>query len=240
MSPRQEDYSPKQLFNMAIMAAAWNDPDRAKARLQGAINGGISITGKVAKKLVVEAIQSGKITNPGVTLLQETGFPLDTVLQNGDTLLHVAARNQPNDVLIRRLREAGLDPNLQNKAGDTPLHLARDEPTITALTLPLSVQEHGKNKVLEGCDPNIPNKQGKTPASIILDADRGGSLSALRLAGAYHKDLYPLNADELKALTEKQRKSYLCALDAKGEVPGKFAGKYAKRRASGAKQAARQ
>jgi len=79
--------------------------------------------------------------------------------REGDTPLHIAARENKTAILSHLLDHKRCDPNVQNKEGDTPLYIAvrnRYEHIVVKLS------SCGK------CNPNIQNREGDTPLHIAV------------------------------------------------------------------------
>lgn len=75
---------------------------------------------------------------------------------------------------IRLLLEAGANPNIQDSAGQTPLHGAST----------FSGEEPVKMLLGSGADPNIPNIEGKTPLDTAIAHGNESAVASLLGAGA--------------------------------------------------------
>ena len=74
---------------------------------------------------------------------------------NGDTILHIAVSTSMNDVVQYLVEEKNFELNIQNKKGQSPLHIASSmSPKVTSM-----LQEHG-------CDINCQDVDGNTPLHI--------------------------------------------------------------------------
>ena len=74
---------------------------------------------------------------------------------NGDTLLHIAVSTSMNDVVQYLVEEKNFELNIQNKKGQSPLHIASSmSPKVTSM-----LQEHE-------CDVNCQDVDGNTPLHI--------------------------------------------------------------------------
>ena len=93
----------------------------------------------------------------------------------GVTPLHLAARFNPSDAVIRALIEAGADLNLRDRPGRTPLHLAAWQNSSTAVVAAL---------IEAGADLNEPNDRGWTPIWLAARANSEAVVAALIEAGA--------------------------------------------------------
>ena len=79
---------------------------------------------------------------------------------NGDTLLHIAVSTSMNDVVQYFVEEKILDLNIQNKKGESPLHVAsRMSPEMTVL-----LQSY--------CDVNCQDLDGNTPLHVACSLNR--------------------------------------------------------------------
>ena len=81
--------------------------------------------------------------------------------QNGSTALHYASQSiEDTDLLKLLLEELNCDLNLQNKEGNTPIHIACQVGNLNAIRILMS---HGY------CELNTANNDGETPAVIALN-----------------------------------------------------------------------
>ena len=95
--------------------------------------------------------------------------------EGGVTPLHLAARLNPSDAVIRALINAGADLNLRDKTGRAPLHLAAWKNPGAAVVEAL---------IDAGADPNEPNDRGWTPIWLAAKANSEAVVAALIDAGA--------------------------------------------------------
>lgn len=125
---------------------------------------------------------------PGCGFLVQSGAPLDTTENRGQTPLHLAARSGDPE-LIRRLAAQGLDVNARDDFGDTPLAdiagAGNSEVIATLIELGADVNTRGMNQltplhravsnnyepvirmlVAAGADPMIPDRTGETPLDV--------------------------------------------------------------------------
>jgi len=99
---------------------------------------------------------------------------LRTVLQDGDSCLHVAVRNKKYETILYLLTN-GIDPNVQNpRCGDTVLHVAvnNGDKKLVAMLLRFNA------------DANIRNKHGRTPMTIAMQREDQSIAGMLLLEGA--------------------------------------------------------
>ena len=75
--------------------------------------------------------------------------------------LHIAVKSEQDDTIAELLSHKQCNPNVQNKEGDTPLHIACGRRSLHIIKLLLG----------ERCSTNIPNKKGDTAQNIPLNED---------------------------------------------------------------------
>ena len=81
--------------------------------------------------------------------------------RNGSTALHYACQSSKDtDLLKLLLEELNCDLNLQNKEGNTPIHIACQVGNLNAIRILMS---HGY------CEVNTANNDGETPAVVALN-----------------------------------------------------------------------
>ena len=103
--------------------------------------------------VAVRADDIGKVRS-----LIESGVDPNCVNEDGDTPLHIAAKNG-NEACVRVfLKKVNL--NQGNKWGNTPLHFATDGGCVSCVELLLK----------EGADPNCVNKAEQRPLDVCTDA----------------------------------------------------------------------
>ncbi len=105
---------------------------------------------------LVEAVQHGRMDS--VVTMFEHGNDI-FINHNGVSLVHIAAKHHQLaclEFLIKR----GLDINLKNDNGETPLHIF-----VTTDTANSEAREVAEFLVNHGADPFIKDKLGDTPMS---------------------------------------------------------------------------
>jgi ankyrin repeat protein len=139
---------------------------------------------------------------------------IDAQNQEGDTQLHLAARNG-NVAMVKVLTEFGANASLQNKAGETPLHVAAktgnveilqallqnrktDRNTVdndknTALHLFLKTNPKSGIEVLMkgGIDLSVKNKAGETLLAIAKANDRYDLIVQMLMAARVQAPIDP-------------------------------------------------
>ncbi len=121
-------------------------------------NGGITALGATRTLSAFAAILDSPYYRVNV---DELNKPLYS--NTGNYALHTSACQKGEDGLVRakRLLEAGVSPNVQNKLGDTPLHLAARKNNIALITLLMEYD----------ADPHIKNSVGATALGTTRTAD---------------------------------------------------------------------
>lgn len=88
----------------------------------------ISVPIKVQNELISNAEEQDEILatfhEDLIVLLLENKGDIAYVKKNGDSYLHRVAGKKGKDNLVKIFIEAGIDVNIKNKDGQTPLHLA--------------------------------------------------------------------------------------------------------------------
>jgi ankyrin repeat protein len=106
--------------------------------------------------------------NPNVRVISDVDFPA----VNGDTPLHIAARNGHLDA-VKMLIAHHADVNAANARGDTPLHMSVEHPEIA------------KVLIAAGAKVNVADAIGRTPLHwASKDTSAAGSVPILLAAGA--------------------------------------------------------
>ena len=113
---------------------------------------------------------------------------LTVIDQEGNNLIHLLSRSglSSNKDIIIRLLENGVDPNLRNKLGDTPLHhlLKGDKPDRLAINSLINLRTN----------INAPDRRGETPLMISLKKPENGFYSLFLKVGANPN--FPSNPNE--------------------------------------------
>ncbi len=120
------DLQDKKGRSALAMAVSHNKPEVVRLLLEKGANA--KITDKSGNTMAYYLIQSFSAKNPNafetkLKLLGEAGLELDRSQHDGNTLLHLAAK-ESNLPLLKRLEAFGLDINKKNDEGNTVLHLA--------------------------------------------------------------------------------------------------------------------
>ncbi|KAF8266093.1 ankyrin repeat-containing domain protein, partial [Lactarius quietus] len=99
----------------------------------------------------------GKYRDNSVWFLLKRGTDINTqdMSKFHEALLHLVVRENHSTDIIRVLLEHGANPNLENRDGQTPLHVQLAELS------PELLLEHGTNS-------NLENEDGRTPLSMLL------------------------------------------------------------------------
>ncbi|TQN65279.1 Serine/threonine-protein phosphatase 6 regulatory ankyrin repeat subunit A [Colletotrichum shisoi] len=101
---------------------------------------------------------------PGVNINRK-GADMHQRTRGGKSLLHVA---QANHVVVRILLDAGLDANVADKDGSTPLHKVQSTKSLALLV------EHGKADINRRASPS-----GNTPLLQLLDTSPRAALQLI-------------------------------------------------------------
>ena len=149
-------------------AASW---DTDAAAIQALLAAGANVNAGAQDFSLSATASSGTVKK--LQLLIDAGAPLTELDFWGNTLLHDAAERSDDeaanvvDVLIR----AGMDANLRNKDGDSPLHVVRD-PRVVDILVAADTNIHGRDK------------DGNTPLHDAAGRDSAEVVDALLEAGA--------------------------------------------------------
>ena len=107
------------------------------------------------------AVQAG--TDQDVRYFIKRGADINLV-DNRNTLLHLAARQNQNPKVVRYLVSKKIDVNTQNAMGETPLHLAASfNPNTEVLRYLISVRN---------VDINAKDNNGRTPLSVASTEEK--------------------------------------------------------------------
>lgn len=139
--------------------------------------------------------------------LLKRGLPVDTLsfTGNGTTALMIAAAGGHTEVM-KLLLEAGADPRVQDKRGDSPLMAAVRIGSLDAVNLLLK----------RGVDPNQRDIEGRT---ALMWAARTGRLDVVRALLAINADIQPSDTGGQNALmiaSAKGHSAVVAALRARG------------------------
>ncbi|WP_333023674.1 ankyrin repeat domain-containing protein [Wolbachia endosymbiont of Pentidionis agamae] len=100
---------------------------------------------------------------------------------NESTLLHKFAATSPE--ILRLFLNSGADPNLQDKSGNTPLHIAAENNNSVSVEMLFCLDSEEKTNLRKKADPNIKNEYKRIPlhtaipcnnyniTKLFLDAD---------------------------------------------------------------------
>ena len=120
--------------------------------------------------MIREITEHGEVLEPTYTLLREelcaglklfkkAGWHIDTPTQELKTALHIAARHRDLES-IKQLILAGADVNAQDSMGNTPLHSAVDELSISQDCITVLLKA--------GANPLLLNKTGQTVFDALM------------------------------------------------------------------------
>jgi len=119
---------------------------------------------------------------------------IDKITKSGTTMLHTAADRGHNEI-VKALLDAGADPNLQNRSGDTALHGA-----FSTAQLYGRQQEEIVQALLDaGANPSIQNKRGDAILQMIAEIPPDGFYNA--------ENVSKVTALLLQALAKKRARS---------------------------------
>ncbi len=108
------------------------------------------------KKTLADAIYTKNW--PFIFMMLECGVPINSRVINKSTLLHEAVKIA-NIEIVSDLLKLGLDPNIRDQFGGTPLHYAVTQPQSEKIIQKL---------IQSGANPNIKDKNKSIPLDIVL------------------------------------------------------------------------
>lgn len=120
-----------------------------------------------------QAIAAGNAAD--VRRLLSTGITPNIVLENGDTPLTWALRSESWDLARVLLDAQGIDVNMENRHGETPLHYAATEGRTSMM----------KRLIELGADVNAQTKAGITALDMAARKPSREAVMMLLRAGAY-------------------------------------------------------
>lgn len=121
-----------------------------------------------------------------VSTLVENGATTDTVNNYGASPLHVALSRRNSNIALYLIHVAAADYELQDMAGDTPLHVAAREGLLSVVQALCSLN----------CAVDIPNRQGLYPIHLAARQGHTEIVRSLCLAGCNTEQK---NGDGIKA-----------------------------------------
>jgi ankyrin repeat protein len=164
----------REFFGTPLHAAAWNnDVEMVRQLIENGADPNLRSrwrrgTTPLSKCLVNDSVEAAQV-------LLDNGAEVDLATDLGVTpLMHGINLMEPSGGLVAGvalLLEAGADPDLQDKIGDTALHYAAREHKSEAVDLLIEY----------GADINITNKAGQTPLDVATSEE---IKEMLRRAGA--------------------------------------------------------
>ena len=161
------------------IAVAYNTPEVVALFLEN----GAEITGTdtSGNGLAYYLMESYDAKNPEAfeakwKLLESAGVAMEAKQHDGNTLVHLAAKEN-NRPLLERLKDIGVDINAKNDEGNTPLHLAAMSTGSTSIL---------KYLVAQGADVNLKTDFEETAFDLASENEllqqQGESLDFLTLA----------------------------------------------------------
>mmetsp|Transcript_2479 Transcript_2479/g.2295 ORF Transcript_2479/g.2295 Transcript_2479/m.2295 type:complete len:169 (+) Transcript_2479:82-588(+) len=128
-----------------------------------------------------------------------------TLTSQGMNIIHIAAQGDQMNMLVL-FGSMGINFNLKDKKGSTPLHLAANQGCEVAMSVLLSwgaevnvADDEGqtplhlatisgnarcvRNLLLKGANPNMKNKKGQIPIMIAKELSHGTIISLLKEPG---------------------------------------------------------
>jgi ankyrin repeat protein len=183
------DCSGKRIAELTT-AADKGDAEAIKKLVNDGVNVNSRISGGVTP-LMHCLMQRNK---EGFRALLENGADPNVIMQNGRTVMHVAAME--DSLYLQEALAHGGDPDLLNKGnrsspGRTPLFEAVAIHTSVRDPISLSHPENVRLLIASGADVNHKNDKGTTPLSLAAECGQYEAMFMLLEAGADFRTIRP-------------------------------------------------